>query len=123
MAKFLTATILKVPKELLAASIVILCFTGAFAFKNSLFDLWVIIAFGIVGYLFNKFNIPFSALILSVVLGALLESSYQQSMVLSNDSFTIFFTQPISLGLLIAAALFVFYPAFSAMFRRIKDVE
>lgn len=123
MAKFLTATILKVPNELLAASIVILCFTGAFAFKNSLFDLWIIIAFGIIGYLFNKFNIPFSALILPVVLGALLESSYQQSMVLSNDSISIFFTQPISLGLLIAAILFVFYPVFSGMFRRRRKAE
>lgn len=120
MAKFLTVSILRIPKELLAASIIILCFTGAYAFKNSLFDLWIIIVFGMIGYLFNKFKIPFSALILAVVLGTLLESSYQQSMVLSNNSLTIFFTQPISLGLLIASFIFVFYPIISAVLQRRK---
>lgn len=110
MAKFLTMTILKVPKELLAATIVVLCFTGAFAFKSSLFDLWIIVAFGIIGYIFNKMNIPFSALILAVVLGKLLEKSYQQSMVLSNNSFSIFVTKPISLALLIISLLFILLP-------------
>jgi putative tricarboxylic transport membrane protein len=97
-----------------------LCFTGAFAFQNNIFDIWIIIVFGIIGYLFNKFKIPFSALILAVVLGSLLEKSYQQSMVLSDNSFSIFFTHPISLVLLIVSLLFVVYPIISAAFRRQK---
>lgn len=118
MAKFLTTTILKVPKELLASTILVLCFTGAFAFKNSMFDLWIIIAFGIIGYIFNKLNVPFSALILAVVLGSLLEKSYQQSMVLSDNSLDIFFVKPISLTLLIVSFIFIFYPIVSSLIRK-----
>ncbi|WP_233192382.1 tripartite tricarboxylate transporter permease [Sporosarcina sp. P26b] len=110
MAKFLTTTILKVPKNLLGATVIVLCFTGAFAFKNSLFDFWIIIIFGVIGFIFNRLNIPFSALILAVVLGKLLEKSYHQSMVLSNGSFAIFFEKPISLTLLIVSLLFVTWP-------------
>jgi len=110
MAKFLTTTILKVPKEFLGATVIVLCFTGAFAFKNSLFDFWIIIIFGIIGFIFNRLKIPFSALILAVVLGKLLEKSYHQSMVLSSGSLSIFFQKPISLTLLIVSFLFIAWP-------------
>lgn len=123
MAKFLTSTILKVPKELLGAGIAILCFTGAYAFQNNLFDLWIIIIFGVIGYLFNKFNIPFSALILAVVLGNLLETSYQQSMVLSDESPLVFLREPISLSLLIVSFLFIIYPIISGIISRYRSAS
>ncbi|WP_342536790.1 tripartite tricarboxylate transporter permease [Sporosarcina sp. FSL K6-3508] len=121
MAKFLTSTIMKVPKDLLGATVVVLCFTGAFAFKNSLFDFWIIIVFGVIGFIFNRLNIPFSALILAVVLGKLLEKSYHQSMVLSNGSYSIFFEKPISLTLLIVSFLFIAWPVITG-FRKKEPI-
>lgn len=112
-AKFLTSTILRLPKEYLGAGIVVLCFTGAFAFKNSLFDFWVIIAFGLIGFICNKLRVSFSALILAIVLGQLLEKSYHQSMVLSGGSLRIFIDKPISLTLLIVSLLFILWPLLS----------
>lgn len=118
MAKTLTSVILRVPKNLLGATVIVLCFMGAFAFKNSLFDFTVIIFFGVLGFLLNKLKIPFSALILAVVLGALLEKSYLQSMVLSDNSHAIFFQKPISLVLLIVSFTFIIWPIISGILRK-----
>lgn len=112
-AKFLTSTILRLPKEYLGAGIVVLCFTGAFAFKNSLFDFWIVIVFGLIGFICNKLRISFSALILAIVLGQLLEKSYHQSMVLSQGSLKIFVDKPISLTLMVVSLLFVLWPLLS----------
>lgn len=120
MAKFLTTTIVKIPKDVLGATVIVLCFTGAFAFKNSVFDFWIIIIFGVIGFICNRLNIPFSALILAVVLGKLLEKSYHQSMVLSSGSMSIFFQKPISLTLLIASFIFIVWPLIS---NRVKKKE
>lgn len=118
MAKTLTSVILRVPKNLLGATVIVLCFMGAFAFKNSTFDFTIIIIFGVLGFLLNKLKIPFSALILAVVLGALLEKSYLQSMVLSDNSHTIFLQKPISLTLLIVSFIFIVWPLISRFFRK-----
>lgn len=118
MAKTLTNVILRVPKDILGATVIVLCFMGAFAFKNNLFDFTIIIVFGVIGFLLNKLNIPFSALILAVVLGSLLEKSYLQSMVLSNDSLGIFVQKPISLVLLMISFVFIIWPFISKLFGR-----
>ncbi|WP_408011267.1 tripartite tricarboxylate transporter permease [Pseudalkalibacillus sp. A8] len=120
MARFLTGTILKLPQPVLAAMISCLCFTGVFAYRNNTFDIWIAIAFGVIGYILNKINIPISALVLAVVLGALIEKSFQQSMVLSDGSWMIFITQPISLVLLIVSAIFILLPLIGPTFKRKK---
>ena len=110
LGKFLSTTLLKVPRQVLSGVIIALCVTGAFAMGNSVFNIWVMIFFGIIGYIFNKLKLPHSPLILAIVLGPMMELNFLQSMVLSNGSPMIFVTRPISLGLLIIALFFFATP-------------
>ena len=110
LGKFLSRVIFKIPKQILAAVIALLCITGAFAVGNSIFNIWVMLFFGVLGFLFNKFKLPHSPLILAVVLGAMMERGLYQSLVLSKGSYSIFFTRPISLVMLVAALLFAATP-------------
>ena len=110
LGKFLSRVIFKIPKQILAAVITLLCITGAFAVGNSIFNIWVMLFFGVLGFLFNKFKLPHSLLILAVVLGAMMERGLYQSLLLSKGSYSIFFTRPISLVMLVAALLFAATP-------------
>lgn len=109
---FLAGKILRLKRELLSGLVLILCVTGAFAVNNNVYSIWVVIAFGAVGYFMNKYKLPQSPLILAMVLGTMMEKNYLQSMVLSNGSWGIFLTRPISLSLLIVSVLFVAVPLY-----------
>lgn len=107
---FFAEKILKLKREILSGIVLILCVTGAFAVSNSVFNVWIIILFGVIGYAMNKFKLPQSPLVLAMVLGTMMEKNYLQSMVLSEGSWSIFFTRPISLALVIISALFILSP-------------
>jgi len=96
VSKFLATYILRIPRQILSGVIVALCATGAFAISNSIFNVWIMIIFGIIGFVFNKLNIPHSPLILTMVLGTMMERNYLQSMVLSKGSWSIFMQRPLS---------------------------
>jgi putative tricarboxylic transport membrane protein len=120
VAKLLSRLIVKLPRELLSASICILCLTGAFAVGNSVFNMWVALVFGVLGYLFNKLEIPHSPVILAVVLGTMMERSLYQSLVLSGGSIGILFERPISLVLLLGALLSVAMPVIKVSYQRLR---
>lgn len=121
MCKFLSRTILQIPRALLAGAITLLCVTGAFAVSNNMFNVKVLLIFGVVGYVFKKLGISHSPFILAVILGPTIEMNYLQSMVLSNGSWLIFITRPISLTLLVCALLFVAMPAIKKQIARVKN--
>lgn len=106
---FATA-VLRMKREILSGVVLVFCVTGAFAVANNSFNIYVILFFGLVGYLFNKFKIPQSPLILAAILGAMMESNWTQSMVYGEGSLLIFVTRPLSLALLILSLLFVLGP-------------
>jgi putative tricarboxylic transport membrane protein len=99
--------VLRLKQEILSGVVLVLCLTGAFAISNNLFHVGVAVAFGLIGYLFHKFKIPQSPLILASILGSMMESNWIQSMVFGNGNLLIFVTRPISL-FLIFASLFCF---------------
>jgi putative tricarboxylic transport membrane protein len=107
---FFATGILRIKQEILSAIIIILCVTGAFSVNNSVFNIVIIIVFGIIGYFFNKYNIPMSSLILAAVLGKMMESNWIQSMVYADGSLKIFITRPISLILLLLTVAFMMIP-------------
>ncbi len=109
---FLAGKILLLKREILSGLVLVLCVTGAFAVSNSVFNIWVMIVFAAVGYFMNKFKLPQSPLILAMVLGSMMEKNYLQSMVLSDGSWSIFVTRPISLVLLIISILFIAVPLY-----------
>ena len=99
-------------KTLLACVISLLCITGAFSVGNSIFNIGTMLFFGILGFLFNKVKLPHSPLILAVVLGAMMERSLYQSLVLPKGSYAIFFSRPICMLMLVAAFFFAATPFF-----------
>jgi putative tricarboxylic transport membrane protein len=114
---FATA-VLRMRREILSGVVIALCVTGAFAIKNNVFNLYVIIFFGLVGYLFNKFHIPQSPLILASILGSMMESNWIQSMVFAHNDLTVFVTRPLSCVLLIISVLFIAVPMFQSAKRK-----
>ena len=100
--------VLKIPGRILYPLILLFCVIGAYGINNSVFDVYVMIVFGVAGYLFRKFGYEGAPLILAFVLGPLFEVNLRRSLLMSGGSFAIFFTRPIALGaILIAAALFL----------------
>ncbi|HET6468282.1 MAG TPA: tripartite tricarboxylate transporter permease [Geminicoccaceae bacterium] len=95
------------PKPYLMAIIYALIFSGVYSIHNSLFDLGIVLTAGVVGYAMRSFGLPFLPAVLGVVLGFLIESNYRRSMLLSGGDHGIFLEDPIAIGLLVTAALFV----------------
>lgn len=113
--KFFASAVLRLRREVLSGVVLVLCVTGAFACSNSTFNVFIMIFFGLVGYLFNKYKIPQSALILSTILGRMMESNWTQSMVFADGSLSVFVTRPLSLGLLILSLIFICMPVIKRM--------
>ncbi len=95
------------PKPYLLAVIYALIFSGIYSIDHSLFDLGIVLAAGVLGYLMRIFGFPFLPLVLALVLGYLIESNYRRSLLLTGGDHVVFLQDPVSLGLLITAGLFV----------------
>lgn len=118
LGKFMSTSILRLNRYLLNGVIVLLCVTGAFSVRNSTFDIWIMIIFGILSYVLNKIKFSLTPVILPLILGPMMEQNLQQSLILSRGSWSIFFTSPISLGLLVVSALFLLAPVWNAVKER-----
>ena len=95
------ALLIKVPKRYLLPGIMIFCIVGSFAIRNSMFDIWVLLACGLLGYLLQKIGIMPAPIILGFVLGPILEDNFRRSLIMSNGDWTTFFSRPLSLALLL----------------------
>ena len=95
--------VLKIPYSILFALILLFIVVGSYSLDNSVFDVGVMIGFGVVGYLARKLDIPLAPMVLTLILGPLMERGLRQSLEISRGDFTIFFTRPISATLLAIA--------------------
>ena len=111
----LWAKIALVPYKLLYPLILILSVVGVYSVNNSLWDVGVMILFGIIGYFMKKFDIPIAATVLTFVLGPQIESSLLQSLVLSDGSMLIFFQRPITAVLMSAVLLILIASVYSGL--------
>jgi len=98
--------VLKIPYPILFPLILLFCLIGVYSVNNNIFEVIIMIVFGIIGYLMKKFAYEGAPLILAFVLSPLMENALRQSLIMSHGSFSIFFTRSISL-FLIASALFL----------------
>ncbi len=89
--------VLKVPYRILFPLILLFCLIGVYSLTNSVFDIYVMIAFGVLGYLMRKFGYEPAPLVLAFVLGPLMENKLRQALIISDGSFAIFFESRISL--------------------------
>lgn len=104
------AILIQKANKYLTPVIVVLCIVGVFLLKNSMFDVGLMILFGLIGYIMRKTGFPLPPLVLAVILGPLLEQSFQQSLMMSGNSMGIFFSRPISLILIMVSLVILIYP-------------
>jgi putative tricarboxylic transport membrane protein len=112
---------LKIPYGLLFGIILAFMVVGAYGVSNSTFDVGIMLVFGMVGYLLRKLDFPLTPIVLTLVLGPMMERSLRTSLEMSQGSFRIFAESPIAMVLLGLAALFLVAPAFRSL-RRGKQV-
>jgi putative tricarboxylic transport membrane protein len=86
------AAILRIPFSVIAPVIVVICAIGSYTVHNSLFDVWMMVVFGVMGYVFKKLNYPLAPLVLAIVLGDRAEASFRQAMLVSQGDMTVFFS-------------------------------
>jgi len=96
-----------IPFPVLGSFIAVFTLIGAYSLRHSFFDLWMVLLFGVVGYLMRKLGFPVAPMVLATVLASLMETSFMQSLTMSRGSVAIFVTRPISAAFIILAALSV----------------
>ncbi|MDQ0139032.1 tripartite tricarboxylate transporter permease [Cupriavidus necator] len=99
--------LLKVPYRYLYPAILVFCCIGVYSVQNTTFDVFQTAAFGVIGYLFIKLRCEPAPMLLGFVLGPMMEENFRRSLLLSRGAFSVFVTRPLSMGLLIAAAVLV----------------
>jgi len=103
-----------VPYHYLAPIILVFCFIGTYSVRNSMFDVWVMLLLGVLGYFFDRINFPLPPIILGVVLGPMAEAQMRRALLISRGDFSIFVTRPISLVLLLAATASIIFAIYRA---------
>ena len=112
------ASILRIPFAILTPLIVVICAIGAYAVHNSMIDVWYMLIFGVVGYVFKKLDYPLAPLVLALVLGDLAENALRQSLIMSQGSPAIFLTRPIAAAITLLAIFFFLLPVITPWWRR-----
>ena len=110
--------VLKLPYRVLFPLILMFCVVGVFASGNAVFDVFVMVMFGVLGYLMRKFGYEPAPLVLAFVLGPMLENNLRKSLILSHGGFTIFIERPISTACLVLAVAALVAPLMPALARR-----
>jgi putative tricarboxylic transport membrane protein len=110
--------LLEVPYRYLAALVVVMCVVGAYSVSNDVFDVGLMVVFGVVGYLFRLGGLPPAPLVLAMILGPQLERSLQQSLIASGGHPLVFVERPIAGALLAVGALLLFLPVARWTWRR-----
>lgn len=112
--------VLQVPKASLNAVVLAFILVGAYSLNNSMFDVYLTIGFGALGYFMKKMKYPGAPMVLALVLGQLLENSLRQSLILSEGNIGIFFSRPIAAVLMFIGIGAVIYPIIKDIVKRIK---
>jgi len=112
--------VLRLPFTILAPIIFILCIVGGFVPTMDMHDVWLMLIFGVVGYLMRKLDYPMAPAVLAIVLGPLAEPALRQSLLISGGSFSIFFTRPFAAVIIVIAILLILLPVFKILYDRLK---
>ena len=116
----LFAAILRVPFSVIAPIIIVICAIGAFTVHNAMFDVWMMLVFGVAGYLFKKLGYPLAPLVLAIVLGDRAESSFRQTMLISQGELAVLFSNALVGGMTGLALFLLFWPLIGAMREKLR---
>jgi len=117
----LLATMIRKINTYLNPIIAVLCIIGIYMLNNSLFDVGLMIFFGLLGYILRKYNFPLAPLVLAVILAPMLEENFTQSLLMSSEGLNIFVTRPISLIFLLMSATILLIPLLKVLMKRKKS--
>jgi putative tricarboxylic transport membrane protein len=109
----LFAAILRVPFSIIAPVIVVICAIGAYTVHNAMLDIWLMMIFGVVGYVFKKLDYPLAPLVLALVLGDRAEDSFRQAMLIAQGDMRIFFSNALVGTITGLALIMLFWPIVS----------
>jgi len=115
--------VLHLPEAITSAFVALFCFVGAYSARNSVTDLWMIVVFGVLGYLFERFRFPIAPMVLGCILGPVAETSFMTSMIAYQNDWTVFVTRPISGTVVAFTLLALAYPLIRAIRRRVQAVR
>jgi putative tricarboxylic transport membrane protein len=109
------AAILRIPFAIIAPIIVVICAIGAYTVHNNIFDVYMMVVFGVLGYLFKKLKYPLAPLVLALVLGDMAETAFRQSMLLSKGKMSIFWSNPLVGSIVTLALVLLVWPLISRL--------
>jgi putative tricarboxylic transport membrane protein len=109
----LFAAILRVPFSIIAPVILVVCAIGAYTVHNSLFDVWMMLGFGVLGYVFQKLDYPLPPLVLAIVLGDKAEEGFRQALLGSQGSLSVFWSNPLVGTIMGLGMILLFWPLFT----------
>jgi putative tricarboxylic transport membrane protein len=117
------ANILRIPKNILLPLVILFCITGMYTVNNSVFDIWMMLLFGALGYMMRKWAYEGAPLLLALVLGPKLEAAFRQSLMISHGDFGMFVNRPVSLVFLLGALIFLSAPLLKPIWRRAQGIR
>ena len=106
----LFAAILRIPFSIVAPLIIVICAIGAFTVHNAMLDIWFMMLFGVIGYVFKKLDYPMAPMVLALVLGDRAEDSFRQSMLISQGNLSVFFTNGLVGTIMTLGLIMLFWP-------------
>jgi putative tricarboxylic transport membrane protein len=116
----LFASILRIPFSIIAPVIVVICAIGAYTVHNAMLDIWFMMLFGIVGYLFKKLDYPLAPLVLALVLGDKAEDSFRQAMLVSQGELSILWSNPLVGTISTLAITLLLWPLIARVIAKIR---
>jgi putative tricarboxylic transport membrane protein len=117
----LFAAILRIPFSIIAPIIIVICAVGAYTVHNSMFDVYLMLLFGVLGYLFKKLDYPLAPLVLALVLGDRAEDSFRQAILGSQGDLAIFFSNPLVGSITTLALVLLFLPVINRLFALVRQ--
>jgi putative tricarboxylic transport membrane protein len=115
----LFAAILRIPFSIIAPVIIVICAIGAYTVHNSMFDVYLMLIFGVIGYAFKKLGYPLAPMVLALVLGDRAEENFRNAIKGSQGDMTVFFSNPLVGGLTGLALCLLFWPLLRALWRAV----
>ena len=116
----LFASILRIPFAIIAPVIVVICAIGAYTVHNAMLDIWFMMLFGVMGYLFKKLDYPLAPLVLALVLGDKAEDSFRQAMLVSQGELSILWSNPLVGTISTLAVLLLLWPVLSKIIAKVR---
>ena len=116
----LFAAILRIPFSIIAPMIVVICAIGAYTVHNAMFDVWLMLIFGILGYVFKKLGFPLAPMVLALVLGDKTEDAFRQTMLGSKGSLAVFWSNGLVGTITTLALIMLFWPLISKVWHTIR---